>query len=52
MTIHTIMHMAHTSAYIHTEVSFLKCSPAKGHKASANLTNVFNIVFMNLEGKL
>ena len=30
----------------------MKYPPAKGHKAPANLTNAFNIVFMNSEGKV
>ena len=34
------------------EVCFLKYPPAKGHKAQANLTNAFNIIFMNSEGKV
>ena len=35
-----------------SEVCFLKYPSAKGHKAPANLTIAFNIVFMNSEGKV
>ena len=36
----------------YAKVCFLKYPPAKGRKSSANLTNAFNIVFMNSEGKV